>query len=236
MRRAGGRFLLPALCLLGTGLFAALGVWQLERRAWKLDLIERADARVAAAPVELPPRPAWPALRPRDIEYLRVSMWGRFLHDRETLVDALTERGPGFWVLTPLETEQGIVLINRGFVPPERRLPANRRAGQPAGEVMVTGLLRLSEPEGRILRPNRAAENLWYSRDVTAIAAARGLHAPAPFFIDADAAPNPGGYPVGGMTVIRFRNTHLAYALTWFALAGLCLAGLAILLRSRRDR
>lgn len=236
MKAALGRLFLPALLILGACLFTALGVWQVERRGWKLDLIERVQARVRAEPVSLPPRSAWATLEPRGIEYLRVAASGRFLHERETLVDALTERGAGFWVITPLRTGQETVLVNRGFVPPERRAPATRREGQLAGEVAVVGLVRLSEPDGRILRPNRAAQDRWYSRDVARIAAARGLADPAPFFIDAGSTPNPGGYPMGGLTVVRFHNRHMVYAVTWFALALMCLAGfVTVLNHGRKD-
>ena len=131
----------------------------------------------------------------------------------------------GFWVVTPLRTTSGdVVLVNRGFVPPERRDPATRGEGDPQAEVTVTGLLRMTEPKGAFLRTNDPASDRWYSRDVAAIAAARGLSQVAPFFIDADATPNAGGYPIGGLTVIAFPNNHLIYALTWFALA-LMLAG-----------
>ena len=41
----------------------------------------------------------------------------------------------------------------------------------------------------------------------------------APVVLEADAAPNPGGWPKGGQTVVTFRNEHLQYAITWFALA-----------------
>jgi surfeit locus 1 family protein len=81
----------------------------------------------------------------------------------------------------------------------------------------------MSEPGGRFLRQNQPAEDLWYSRDVAAIAVKRRLGRVAPFFIDAEAAGQ--GYPIGGMTVVRFRNTHLVYALTWFALAALAAFG-----------
>jgi len=122
-------------------------------------------------------------------------------------------------VLTPLRTTDGnVVLVNRGFVPPERREPATRRDAD-TGAVTVTGLLRMTEPKGAFLRTNDPSANRWYSRDVAAIAAARGLAPVAPFFIDADATLNPGGYPIGGLTVITFANNHLIYALTWFALA-----------------
>lgn len=227
----GKRGFLLVLCALAALLFGALGVWQVERRAWKLDLIERVNARIHAPPQPVPPRSSWGSLDPEEIEYRRVRATGVFLHDRETLVDALTELGPGSWVLTPLKTDQGTILVNRGFVPPEKRARETRGAGQPSGEVTVTGLLRLREPDGRVLRPNQPAADRWFSRDVEAIARARGLGQVAPFFIDADATPNPRGAPVGGLTVVQFRNTHLVYALTWFGLAGLAVAGLVLLLK-----
>jgi surfeit locus 1 family protein len=205
--------------------FAALGVWQLERRAWKLDLIARVNARLDAAPRPPPPRDAWPMINARNDEYLRVRLRGTLLNDKETAVQAVTERGPGWWVMTPLRTATGVVLINRGFVPADRRDPASRRAGSPIGEVTVTGLLRMTQPRGGFLHSNDPAAGHWYSRDVAAIAKARRLTDVAPFFIDADATPNPGGYPIGGLTVVAYRNSHLAYALTWFALAGLSVFG-----------
>ena len=227
----GKRVFLLGLCLLGTLGFAALGVWQVERLFWKRDLIARVEARLAAPLRPVPPRGAWSSLDPREAEYRRVEAIGTFLHERETRVDALTALGPGFWVITPLRTSDGIILVNRGFVPPDRGPSTDRPAGRQAGWVRVTGLLRLSEPDGRFLRPNRPEEERWFSRDVPAIARARGLDRVAPFFIDADAAANPRGGPVAGLTVVRFRDTPLVYALTWFGLAGLSLAGLVLLLK-----
>lgn len=224
------RLFLPVLCALLALLFAGLGVWQVERLWWKLDLIERIDRRLAAAPAAVPPASAWGNLDPRDIEYRRVRAEGVFDHARTTLVDALTERGSGNWALTPLRTASGIILVNRGFAPKDWKPPAG------AGErQVVTGLLRLTEPEGRVLRPNRPAADAWYSRDVGAIARARGLIGVAPFFIDADAARTSASFPIGGMTVVHFRNAHLVYALTWFGLAGLCLFGLVLTLRTTHN-
>jgi len=209
-----------------------LGTWQVQRRAWKLDLIARVDARVHAPAVPA----AWKQVGPDDA-YRHVTVSGTFLHDRETLVQAVTERGGGFWVLTPLRRSDGsLVLINRGFVPGDRRDPATRAAGQVAGETTVTGLLRLTEPGGAFLRSNDPKDDRWYSRDVAAIAAARGLSDVAPYFVDADAAPNPGGLPVGGLTVIAFPNSHLVYALTWYGMALMLAGAMVYLLRSgRRD-
>jgi surfeit locus 1 family protein len=232
----GKRHALLALCLFFTLLFGALGTWQVQRLAWKRELIARVDARIHALPVAVPPRREWAGLDLPDAEYRRVQARGAFRHDRETLVDALTVLGPGAWVLTPLETADGVILVNRGFVPPERRDAAARAAGQVAGEVVVTGLLRLSEPDGRFLRPNVPAAGRWFSRDVGAIAQVRGIAGVAPFFIDADAASSIPGGPAGGLTVVVFRNAHMAYAVTWFGLALLSGAGAVMLLRPGDQR
>jgi surfeit locus 1 family protein len=207
------RVLWGALALAAFAGFGALGIWQIERRAWKLDLIARAESRVHAEAVA----PPWSDFDAANDEYRRVRATGVFLNDKSVETEAVTALGGGFWVITPLQTPRGIILINRGFVPGEHRDAADH----PAGAVTVTGLLRLTEPKGGFLRGNDPAAERWYSRDVAAIAAAEGLGAVAPYFIDADATPNPGGYPVGGLTVIAFPNNHLMYALTWFGLAAL---------------
>ena len=213
------RCLLPALAGgVLVALFVALGLWQLQRRSWKHDLIARVEARIHASPVPAPPRAAWSQLSARDA-YRRVIVEGRPLRDRETFVRATTELGSGYWVLTPVLTADGTILVNRGFVPPERREAVTRGETTDDGPVRVIGLLRLSEPGGGFLRSNDPANDRWYSRDVAAIAERRGLQDVAPFFVDAEAAPGPRRYPVGGLTVIRFADNHLIYALTWFGLA-----------------
>ncbi|MBB4798818.1 surfeit locus 1 family protein [Brevundimonas bullata] len=216
--------------------FSALGVWQVQRLAWKQALIRQVDARIHAAPVAAPP-PDQTITRQTD-QYRRVVVSGRFDHQHEALVKAVTDLGPGYWVMTPLVTDRGFtVLINRGFVPSERQKPAERAAAQVEGETTVVGLLRLTEPDGGFLRANDPAGDRWFSRDVAGIAKARGLAGPvASYFIDADATPNPGGWPRGGLTVVRFANSHLIYALTWFGLALMSAAGFVLFLREERKR
>lgn len=213
-----------------------LGNWQLARRQWKLALIERVERHLAAAPVSAPGPNEWTAIG-RDDAYRRLRAEGVFRHDLETCTKAVTELGPGCWVMTPLETAEGwLLLVNRGYVDDTHRDPATRGTRQVAGVVTVTGLLRLSEPGGGFLRSNDPAANRWYSRDVAAIAAARGLPVDrlAPYFLDADAESSVPGGPVGGLTVIRFANSHLVYALTWYGLALMVLAGIGLLLRPER--
>jgi len=229
---------LTILALLGLALiagFSALGVWQLERRAWKLDLIARVDARVHAAPVPAPGPDAWAAISAPSDEYRRVALTGVFDHAKETPTQAVTDLGAGFWVMTPLRTREGFtVLVNRGFVSADRKEPGSRPDDRTAGETTVTGLLRVTEPKGGFLRANDPAQDLWRSRDVAAIAERRGLEDVAPYFVDADRTPNPGGWPVGGLTVIAFPNSHLVYALTWFGLALMVAAAAVVVVRHER--
>ncbi|HMN43904.1 MAG TPA: SURF1 family protein [Povalibacter sp.] len=212
---------------------ASLGVWQLHRLAWKKDLIHRVDERIHADPVPAPGPDEWPHVTAASSEYRNVRVQGHYLHERETLVQAVTVRGAGFWVVTPLQTTGGYtVLINRGFVLPQYRAAETRTASQTAGETTVTGLLRLSETGRGFLRENDPAADRWYARDVAAIAAARDLTNVAPYFIDAAAGDSSApGAPVGGLTVVSFRNTHMQYALTWFALALMVAGGAALVFR-----
>jgi len=234
-----------AAALVLFGAFVALGTWQIYRRSWKLDLIARVNQRVHAPPVPTPREPEWSELTAANSEYRHVRASGTFLNDRETLVQATTELGAGYWVLTPLRLSDGsLVLVNRGFVPPERRHRAAHGAAEPTTPATVTGLLRMTEPGGAFLRHNDPGADRWYSRDVQAIAAARGLspHV-APYFIDAEAPRSPAAVPtapanaappVAGLTVITFHNSHLVYVITWYTLALMVIVGTGILIREER--
>lgn len=237
-RKAGGAGRTAATTIAAVLLFAgfvALGVWQLQRLAWKTDLIARVEARIHAEPVPAPGPAAWPAVSRSADEYRRIAVRGAYLPGQDTFVQAVSTFGAGFWVLTPLRTDDGfVVLVNRGFVPPDQRAAAAVAA--PAGEQQVVGLLRITEPHGGFLRANEPAADRWRSRDVAAIAARRGLPQVAPYFVDAQApagAPA-AGWPRAGLTVVRFPNSHLAYAFTWFGMALATVAGWAIALRHGR--
>src|SRR5699024_9913014 len=143
-----------------------------------------------------------------DLQYLHVRLTGHYLSGKQTLVRGSSKQGYGFWVMTPLRTERGFtVLVNRGYIPSD--LPgtsADAGVDAPTGTVTLTGLLRSSEPGGGFMRANKPRENLWYSRDVAAIARARGLPAGqvAPYFVDADATGSGKQLPVAGLTKIHF--------------------------------
>ncbi|CAN7623669.1 SURF1 family protein [Acidovorax delafieldii] len=217
------------LLVLGMALFlgfVSLGTWQVQRRAWKLDLIERVDQRVHAAPAALPPVEQWSDIRAAQHEYLPVVFQGHWLPGKTVLTQAVTELGAGFWVMTALQRDDGTqVLVNRGFVPQEQRAQWLEAQPPADGTATVQGLLRMPEPGGGFLRTNDPAQQRWYSRDVAAISSALGLTRAAPFFVDAGlpgtaaASSAASGWPRAGLTVIRFHNSHLVYALTWYGLA-----------------
>jgi surfeit locus 1 family protein len=196
-----------------------LSAWQVQRLYWKRDLIAQSDAAVSAPPITLP-RTAEDARR---LEFRHVAVDGVFLHDKEIYLGASSGAGQvGYQVLTPLRDADGrFVFVNRGFIPSELKDPPKRPAGQLAGAVHVVGLLRVppTEKPNWFLPDNRPDRNYWFWVDLPAIAAADGLNNVAPFVIDADATPNPGSWPKGGVTRLDLPNDHLQYAITWFALA-----------------
>jgi surfeit locus 1 family protein len=196
-----------------------LGVWQLDRLAWKRGLIAERQTASQSAPAAVPRSLA----EARRLEFRPVAIEGVFLHDKEIFLGAAAPTGgkPGFQVLTPLREPDGrIVFVNRGFVTSELKDPAKRAAGQLAGTVRITGLLRV--PKGRpnwLVPDNRPDLNYWFWVDLPAMSAAAGLSEVAPFYIDAGTTANPGSWPKGGVTPIDLPNDHLQYALTWFSLA-----------------
>lgn len=229
--KGAGRKWLAALLLLCVGLFLALGIWQVERRSWKHNLIAAVNERTTAVPVAVPGPAEWPKITADRDAYRHITVQGHFT-GRDTLVMAVTDAGSGYWVLTPLNTGAFTLIVNRGFVANERK---RDYAPAPQGTVTVTGLLRVTEPGGGFLRSNKPAADQWYSRDIAAIAKARGVADPAPYFVDADTSLDMPGGPIGGLTVIRFADSHAVYALTWLGMALLSAWAAWRVMRSRPE-
>lgn len=231
---------LTLACLAALAILVGLGTWQLRRLAWKEGLLAKVESRVNAPAQAVPPVEAWPFLAADQVEYRHVVARGVFNHAKETLVYTVEEgmgplSGPGYFVITPLMRENGpAILVNRGFVPQDRRDPSTREEGQMEGVVTITGLLRMPEEASSFVPANDPAHDAWYRRDPAEIGKARGLPDAAPFIIDADATPNPGGLPVGGRTRTAFPNRHLEYALTWYGLAAALVGVYAAVVISRR--
>ena len=210
---------LPGLTFVCAVAFAALislGVWHLERLHWKLGLIAEVNHSLAQPPVSLDAALAMGGAA----QYHRVMLDGWFLNDKESYVYASGPDGaPVYHVLTPYETRDGrVLMVDRGIVPTGLIDPAKRARGQ-IGERVMIGVWRIPDAPGFFTPPPDTAHRIWYSRGVAAMAAAAQVKLAAPVLVEADAAPNPGGWPKGGQTQVTFRNEHLQYAITWFALA-----------------
>ena len=211
--------------LVALAILLTLGMWQLERKAWKENLLGAINARAFGPAVQVPAELEWPSWSPARDEFRRVEVTGTLLHDKEVQLHGLAEerRGQalqGFYIFTPLRRPDGsIVMVNRGVVPTALRDPSKRAEAQAAGQVTVAGLLRNPEERGWFVPANDPSKDEWFVRNLRDMATARGLERVAPFYIDADATANPGGWPRGGQTRINLPNDHLQYALTWFGLA-----------------
>ena len=217
--------------VVGTVILIGLGVWQLDRKVWKENLIKTVTSRVSRAPENLPARASWPQLAPEGNEYARVTFPAEFLEGQEALVYFAGSpfrpdvKGPGFWVFAPAQLAGGsIVLVNRGFVPIERKYPASRPGSATQGSVEIVGVMRWPEARGLFTPADDVAGNVWYVRDPKAMAAAKTWATAAPFYIDQEAPVPTGGLPLPGKLSVTLPDNHLQYAITWFGLA-LALAG-----------
>lgn len=212
----------PTIIMLPIVLFSlSLGVWQMERREWKRDILDRVAANQAAAPITLDELLKGDPLR---FEYGRVRVSGSFLHDKEFYLAARSRKDKvGMQVVTPLQTDNGpIVLFDRGWIPSKKKEPSERAAGQIPGKVELVGIVRRSQVQRQFAPDNDPLKNFWFHVDVPLMRRMAGGK-PDPvldsFFLEADATPNPGGLPIGGQTWLDIPNDHLQYAITWFLIA-----------------
>ncbi|MBX5142633.1 SURF1 family protein [Rhizobium lentis] len=234
--RAAPRRRLPVitgiLVLIALAILLSLGTWQLQRLHWKQGLLADIAARQAAAPVPLADIEAL-AASGGDIEYRKVTATGRYINNKERHFFATWRGQTGFYVYTPLELADGrILFVNRGFVPYENKEPEMRMQGQLTDQQTVTGLARgkLAGKPSWLVPDNDVRKNIFYWKDLDVMADSVGLEKARviPFFVDADSTPNPAGLPIGGVTQVDLPNDHLQYALTWYGLAAVLVAVVAI--------
>lgn len=211
------------LVVAALGVLVSLGTWQMQRLQWKEALLAAMEERRTAPPVSLNEIEAISAAGD-DIDYRTVRVSGTYDHGKERHFFATHGGRTGYYVFTPLMLEDGRALfVNRGFVPFENKDASTRPEGQVAGTVTVNGLARprLSEKPSSLVPDNDIAKNIFYWKDLDAMAGAAGIPTDrvVSFFVDADATANPGGLPIGGVTQFDLPNNHLQYALTWYGLA-----------------
>lgn len=228
------------MTLAGLVILIGLGVWQLDRKVWKENLITTLNTRLGRAPEDLPPRASWAQLREDKEEFRRVVFPAEFLDGEEALVYTAGSplrpdvKGPGYWVFAPARLAGGsIILVNRGFVPADRKDPGTRTEGAPHGIVDIVGVLRWPETRNSFTPADDPKNNVWFLRDSNSIAKFKTWLTAAPFYIDQEGPVPPGALPKPGKLEVRLPDNHLQYAITWFGLA-LALAGVFIVWLARR--
>ncbi|HVT53725.1 MAG TPA: SURF1 family protein [Dongiaceae bacterium] len=210
-----------------------LSVWQVQRLHWKEGLIAERVARTTAAPVALPP--AGSDLTA--LEFHRVLLSGSYDNAHEFYLAARSQNGNvGYWIVTPFKTKAGeIVLVNRGWVPVEKKLPDARKEGQVEGDTQLDGVIRLPQVQVFFQPDNEPQKNVWFYLAPTEMVAASGIPARTDLYLDAGPEPNPGGFPIGGQTRIDLPNDHLQYAITW-ALLAIALAVIYVVYHLKLER
>lgn len=229
-RASGPGFIATTLVtLVCLAILIGLGVWQLQRKVWKENLIAAMTSRLDAPAQPLPQQ--WTSLTQDAGEFRHVAFTATFAPGEEALVytpgSALRAdiKGPGYFVFAPGKLADGrTVVVDRGFIPLDRKDKAAREQGEPQGPINVVGYLRWPESRGLFTPADDVKGNVWYLRDPAAMAAARHWGDVAAFYVDQEAPVPPGGLPAPGKIVVNLPDNHLQYAMTWFGL-GAALVG-----------
>ncbi|MDB5460351.1 MAG: surF1 family protein [Caulobacteraceae bacterium] len=229
------RVISSLLALIGFCILIGLGVWQLQRLKWKEDLL----ARIAALRTA-PARPLETVLSAGgDLDYVRAVVSCPDLERRPTLrLFSVRDGSAGYRLVTVCPVSAGAtssILVDRGFTTLEQAAAA----GQPGRAALpgpIVGVLRRGDKPTFVTPANQISQNLWYSRDVLAMAKTLGAARPAPVFLMLESPAPPAGGPTPAPVPIDIPNRHLEYAITWFGLAA-ALVGVyvAMLFRRRPD-
>lgn len=204
------RYLVPLIFgLVGVAILVGLGVWQMQRLAWKEGVLADIEARIAADPVALPDAPD-----PQADRYLPVRVTGQLGTKALRVLVSQKQVGAGYRVISALDTGDRRILLDRGFVKVEATIPA-----PPEGEVTVTGNLHWPDDRNSSTPENNVEDNTWFARDLPQMAEVLGTEpllvvARDTSFSDAPITPLP-------VDTGHIPNDHLEYALTWFSLAAI---------------
>ncbi|MDZ4374884.1 MAG: SURF1 family cytochrome oxidase biogenesis protein [Phenylobacterium sp.] len=211
-----------------------LGTWQVQRLAWKRDLLTRIEALRAA-----PARPIGPVLaalaRGEDTNFTRVSLECPGLGSAPFLeLYSIRDGQAGARLISACAVDSGgyrTILVDRGFV--ADIISARPPVAPDVSPMTVTGVLRTPDPGNNFSPPNTARQ--WFTRDAAAMATALGGQAPAPLFLMAESSTNPGWAALNPAPIpTDISNRHLEYAVTWYGLAAALLGVYAAVLLRRR--
>ncbi|MDO5529873.1 MAG: SURF1 family protein [Paracoccus sp. (in: a-proteobacteria)] len=202
------RIIAPLLfALIGCAVLVRLGLWQLDRAGEKAAYIAEVEAAITA-PADYLPASVDPSMK-----YRPVWTEGRTTGEEIDVVSSMKGAGAGYQIIAAFETEDGRrIMIDRGFVPQQQR-----RAPRPPAPLMVVGNLHWPDETGDSVPAPNLAENIWFARDVPAMAAALDTEPVliVARYVEGDAQ---GITPIP-LGTEGIPNNHISYAVQWFLFA-----------------
>ena len=207
----------------GAAILIWLGVWQIQRLAWKEAIIADINTRIAAAPVDLP------ASVNRDLDaYLPVTVSGTFEQGEVHVLVSQKDVGAGYRIITPFVLEDGRrIMVDRGFA-----VASAKDAARSDGPATITGNLQWPQETDSFTPEADLKGNIWFARDVPAMA--RTLGTQPVLLVTRSSTPPAAGISPLPVDTARIPNDHLQYAITWFSLAAIWLGMSLFFLRRRR--
>ena len=183
----------------------SLGFWQIYRLNWKLELIEQIENSLKNDPVEL--------FNIEKKNYLRIKTSGDIDFDKQIYLYNLNDAGkPGFEVINPIKIGDENYLMNRGWIPFEKKdLPEINLVDQNK----IVGTLMLQTKPSTFKPENDIEKNYWFTLNREDISKFTGRN-----FSEYVIYLN-GDYKIPKPRVItaKISNNHKKYAITWFSMA-----------------
>ena len=199
------KFLFSIFVFFFISVFLALGSWQIIRLNWKLELINQIETSLKDIPVNLS--------NSKHKNYLRVKTRGSIDFGKQIYLYNLNEKGkPGFEVINPLKVGNNNYLLNRGWI------PFNKKEDETINvidENYINGVLR-KQIKPNIFKPeNDLSENYWFTLDRDDIFKFTGKNfSPYVIYLSGN-----NEFPKPKSITANISNNHKKYALTWFSLA-----------------
>ena len=209
----------------GCGVLLGLGFWQVERLAWKEDILASINARLNAAPA-----PLTLAVSEATDEYTRVTLTGTPTGEELHVLVSGTEAGTGYRVISKVETDIGPVLVDQGLLAID-----NKSAAPLVAQMQITGTLLWPDDQNAQTPAPDLAANIWFARNIDTMSAALDTQ---PLMVVATrttpADPRLTPLPVNTASI---KNDHWEYAVTWFLLAAVwAIMSLYLILRTLRPK
>ena len=192
--------------LAGIAVLLSLGTWQVQRLTWKQGILAEIDAKISGVPIALPAAP-----NVTTHKYQPVEISGRFVESRIRVLVSQKLIGAGYRIIQPFQTQDRVILIDRGFVKIDQIEDLRNDQASVLGNLHWPDEVDDYTPEPDMKR------DIWFARDVTALADT--LNTDPILVIAREITPDSEKVSPIPISSSGIPNDHLQYAITWFALA-----------------